>query len=247
MRWTCVECGSDAEGLRPGWCPRCGAVSSFFPPVRSPGFRAPYRAPVQACDLAVGPRAPSLGSPWDDLGVIGRPLKLVLFGGAGSGKTTQLLRLGDAFASRWGVSVLFDAFDEGLESISFRRRLRALEIRQIYLVTAGWAELSLELGNSRWGVVIVDSATRLGLVPGELDSYIRSNDLTVAVSLEVTKAGDFAGPASWSHWSDILLRAEDFGLFVEKNRYGSCGQTLRFPFFRELAEPELSRKVEAES
>lgn len=220
--WRCLVCGANADDPRPFWCPRCGAVSSYGRVVHSPAMAPPQRRPVKASDLGGGKLAPSLGR-WDDLfGRVGRPIKLLVFGPPGSLKTTCALLLSEAFKV-WGP-VLYVAADEGPESQSFKDKIGRLEVLSPYIMSGSWAEISAEVAGGGWSLVVLDSANRIGVVPGELDAYTNSLRLSWLVLLEVTKAGDFRGDASWPHWADIVLYTDGKCVNVEKSRYGQAGK-----------------------
>lgn len=219
MPFRCLGCGATADGERPTWCSRCGAVNSFGPICRSPATAPPRKDPVLARELGAGSYAPPLGQPFDQIfGRLSAPAKLLVYGPPGSGKTTRCLQLAEALTA-WGP-VLYDSFDEGIEAASFRDKVARLEIVNIYLVSSSWRELSEEIATRRWRVVCVDSASRVGCTPAELDDFGQALSLTWLIVLEATKGNSFRGSNTWGHWSDVLVKAQDMKLRVEKNRYG---------------------------
>ena len=222
MPWRCTECGaSSGDDRRPLYCPRCASMASYVRVVQSPGVAPRGAEPIQASKLAAGVLAPTLGEFDSFLGRLGRPVRIAIFGAAGAGKTTWALRLAQAFRT-WG-QVLFCAVDEGMESASFRDKIQRLEITSPFIFSGGWPEITAQAVTGRWRMIVVDTVTRAGADPGEMNAYTRAHGVSWVAVLEVTKSGMFRGDASWSHWSDVLIRAEGLRVSIEKNRYGRAG------------------------
>ncbi len=219
--WVCGNCGGKTESVaRPYWCRRCAHFGKFDVIVYSPANAPPARAPVKASELGGGEHAPSLGLKWDELlGRVGQPLKFVMSGPAGSHKTSEALDFSQAVSSAWG-QVLYDAVDEGFESVSFRDKIRRLEIRDVFLINAYWAAVAREAASGRWALICLDTANAIGATPGEIDEYTRATDVSWLVLLEWTKSGWFKGTSSWSHWADVHCELTSDGeVVVVKNRY----------------------------
>lgn len=227
MRWRCIACGAVADiPARPAYCMRCDAHCSYYPQVQSPAPAPPRQRPMRASDLGGLRYAAAIGRGWTDvIGQVGRPLRVLAWGPAGTLKTTRVLDLAEGIADGWGGDVLYLAADEGRDSVSFRDKLARGEIVKTMVMSGGWRDLADELGRNRYVAACIDTINRVGIVPGEATDYTQSLGVSWLMIAEATKDGDlYRGEAGWGHWADIVLRFEPTKMVIEKNRYGQAGK-----------------------
>jgi len=155
-------------------------------------------------------------SNYNYLGLLPAVWRGLLYGGAGSGKSTYALN----FAKAYKEKVLYVSAEEGVMSETIKRRIVANEITgDIYLTDSKlrW-EIEEDFEKIKPALVIVDSVQ--ALLDDALDLRLPCAQLWVC---QVNKDKTFKGNSSLSHYVDIVLKMDEGNLHIEKNRYGHSG------------------------
>jgi DNA repair protein RadA/Sms len=252
-----------------GFCPQCGASE---PLVEVAGDS---RASTPAADV-VGLNAASersdqrIATGWGEIdrvlggGVVAGSV-LLLGGEPGVGKSTLLLQLAGALASR-GPAVIVASAEESADQVAMRAGRLGIGHEAIGLVTDDDVDAIVALAErDRPGLLIVDSIQTVGVpeiaaAPGgvsqvresaaRLVRMAKTTGVAVVLVGHVTKEGGLAGPKMLEHMVDVVLYLEgdpDRGFRVLrsiKNRFGATHVSGMFDMRTEgLAEVDDPSKL----
>lgn len=144
----------------------------------------------------------------------------VLTGESGNGKSTFAVQFANYFQSNHGKVLLMAAEQRGMNK-PLQQLLRKYDAKfDIETEPHKWnTEKWIEAANA-YQLLIVDSATNLGLAPEQIEN-IRANAPKTGflVILQSTKEGNYKGSTEWKHNSDIFLKAEKMSIYQTKSRY----------------------------
>ena len=255
-RYVCQQCGHNSPKWM-GRCPDCGEWNSHVEQVETPrskGGRLSSHLLSQPVPLDEVPQdGEGEVRVRTGIGVLDEVLggglvsgSLVLIGGdPGVGKSTLLLQVMDAFASR-GLPVLYVSGEESVRQVRLRAQRLGIASHSLLLL----AETDLErieavVRDQKPVVVVLDSVQTVHLphlqsVPGSISqvrevahrSMLLAKNEGPAVILvgHVTKSGDLAGPKVLEHLVDAVVYFEGDGrsplriLRTHKNRFGASGE-----------------------
>ncbi len=188
---------------------------------------------IPANELSLDSMKDKLPLKSDWLPIFGKPtkgFKALVFGKAGSGKTTMLLDFAKDFAGigkvlyvtgeqskvRNGELEIADTFVE-------RAFSRSANVKNIEVAA------SLPKNLSQYDLVILDSVQALEMKPSDLDAIAEKYpELSIIIVSQINKRGNYKGTTAWAHNPDIIIELPSYGIAeATKNRFGTLG-TLEF-------------------
>jgi DNA repair protein RadA/Sms len=252
-----------------GFCPQCGASEPLVEVTGS------SRVSTSAADV-VGLKAAAersdqrIATGWGEIdrvlggGVVAGSV-LLLGGEPGVGKSTLLLQLAGAMASR-GPAVIVASAEESADQVAMRAGRLGIGHEAIGLVTDDDVDAIVALAErDHPGLLIVDSIQTVGVpeissAPGgvaqvresaaRLVRMAKTTGVAVVLVGHVTKEGGLAGPKMLEHMVDVVLYLEgdpDRGFRVLrsiKNRFGATHVSGMFDMRSEgLAEVDDPSKL----
>jgi DNA repair protein RadA/Sms len=229
-----------------GFCPQCGSSEPLVEVAGKPGHSI---ATAEVVDLQSAAERSDrrLGTGWGEIdrvlggGVVAGSV-LLLGGEPGVGKSTLLLQLAGAMASR-GSSVIVASAEESADQVALRAGRLGIGHDTIGLVTDDDVDAIVGVAErDRPALLIVDSIQTVGVpeitaAPGgmaqvresaaRLVRMAKTTGVAVVLVGHVTKEGGLAGPKMLEHMVDVVLYLEgdpDRGFRVLrsiKNRFGA--------------------------
>jgi predicted ATP-dependent serine protease len=155
------------------------------------------------------------------LGALPATFGMLVYGPAGSGKSTWMLQFADELARH--APVLFVASEEG-QANSMIEKLARMEIRsdRVFISSAITVPEMLADLDKVHGCrfLILDSLSFFPLDAVGLSQIAEERRLGVCFSLHCTKSGQYRGPTVMGHWCDVIVRIEDGTATLEKSRFG---------------------------
>jgi DNA repair protein RadA/Sms len=252
-----------------GFCPQCGASEPLVE-VAGDGRASTSAAGVVGLKAAAERSDHRIATGWGEIdrvlggGVVAGSV-LLLGGEPGVGKSTLLLQLAGAMASR-GSQVIVASAEESADQVAMRAGRLGIGHETIGLVTDDDVDAIVALAErDRPGLLIVDSIQTVGVAevaaaPGgvaqvresaaRLVRMAKTTGVAVVLVGHVTKEGGLAGPKMLEHMVDVVLYLEgdpDRGFRVLrsiKNRFGATHVSGMFDMRSEgLAEVDDPSKL----
>jgi DNA repair protein RadA/Sms len=252
-----------------GFCPQCGAPEPLVE-VAGDGRATTSVADVVGLKAAAERSDQRIATGWGEIdrvlggGVVAGSV-LLLGGEPGVGKSTLLLQLAGAMASR-GSAVIVASAEESADQVAMRAGRLRIGHDAIGLVTDDDVDAMVALAErDRPGLLIVDSIQTVGVpeisaAPGgvaqvresaaRLVRMAKTTGVAVVLVGHVTKEGGLAGPKMLEHMVDVVLYLEgdsDRGFRVLrsiKNRFGATHVSGMFDMRSEgLAEVDDPSKL----
>jgi len=148
---------------------------------------------------------------YEFLGKIPKSAKISVYGNPGGGKSSFCLKFLNEVSKQKKVLSSYICIEEKPCSFTFKEKIDRLGIDSKYLV---FAEDILNLCEN----FVIDS-----LDTAEIANLkgLNSKGLSIYIS-QITKSKKQKGSASIPHDVDVLLKAQDGVIYVEKNRLGFC-------------------------
>jgi DNA repair protein RadA/Sms len=252
-----------------GFCPQCGSNEPLVE-VAGDGRTSGAAAGVVGLREAAERSDHRIATGWGEIDrVLGGGMVagsvLLLGGEPGVGKSTLLLQLAGAMASR-GSAVIVASAEESADQVAMRAGRLGIGHDAIGLVTDDDVDAIVALAErDRPGLVIVDSIQTVGVpeiaaAPGgvaqvresaaRLVRMAKTTGVAVVLVGHVTKEGGLAGPKMLEHMVDVVLYLEgdpDRGFRVLrsiKNRFGATHVSGMFDMRSEgLAEVDDPSKL----
>jgi DNA repair protein RadA/Sms len=252
-----------------GFCPQCGSSEPLVE-VAGDGRTSVAAAGVVGLREAAERSDHRIATGWGEIDrVLGGGMVagsvLLLGGEPGVGKSTLLLQLAGAMASR-GSAVIVASAEESADQVAMRAGRLGIGHDAIGLVTDDDVDAIVALAErDRPGLVIVDSIQTVGVpeiaaAPGgvaqvresaaRLVRMAKTTGVAVVLVGHVTKEGGLAGPKMLEHMVDVVLYLEgdpDRGFRVLrsiKNRFGATHVSGMFDMRSEgLAEVDDPSKL----
>lgn len=253
ISYTCTSCGAITSSYS-GKCPQCGDWNSLqeqLPNTAVAGTIARgNQLPIESIATAVSNDKSRLVSGMSEVdtvlggGIVAGSVNLIA-GQPGIGKSTLLLQLADAVASK--EPVLYVSGEESSHQIGLRAKRLGAKQSKLQLATSTSADdiaATIASGNHR--LVVVDSVQTVSCsaitsAAGSVSQITNSTHLLTAAAKQsntalilvghVTKEGSIAGPKVLEHVVDVVLQLEGdrYGGFkllrAIKNRFGSTTET----------------------
>lgn len=148
---------------------------------------------------------------------------MMLFGIAGSGKTTFLIQFAHYLCTKFGKPTLYVSGEE-FNSLPLTLKIRELPSLPSKLFFAKNIN-SVPIPLENFGFIILDSVTDLGI---NLETYKRLREdypeAGFIVILQTRKDGQFKGGKEWEHEMEVAGVIENGTVSIYKNRYGVKGQ-----------------------
>ncbi|MCQ2741354.1 MAG: AAA family ATPase [Alphaproteobacteria bacterium] len=150
---------------------------------------------------------------WLDLiGKPSEPFKIMIYGKAGSGKSTCSLQLAQ-YLAELGKKVLFVA-DEEKFGYTLQEKMRRLNIAHSNLFVID--KLPKDL--SGYNVIFIDSINSMGLEPDDILKLDKGQSWVYI--FQSTKDGNFRGSQEFEHIVDTSIVVENMKAHAIKNRFG---------------------------
>lgn len=147
----------------------------------------------------------------------GRPsrnFKCMIYGRAGSGKSTFAIQFAKYLSAERGMKVLYIASEEKFGH-TLQEKVRRFNVANPNISFAD----RLPLDITKYDVVFFDSVNDMQIEPKEL------MDMTANIAMvgifQCTKAGTFRGGEDFAHDMDIVVNVDDMVAVTEKNRFKS--------------------------
>jgi hypothetical protein len=158
---------------------------------------------------------------WKNLiGLPSEHFKLMIYGKAGSGKSTFSLKLAD-YLAQLGKSVLYVAGEEKF-GYTLHEKIVRLNISSPNL----YLNDKLPTDLSKYDVVFIDSVNTLSLTPEDLEKLPKSK--AYVWIFQCTKEGNYRGSQEFEHNADSVIEINDMKATVHKNRFGGSAKELVF-------------------
>lgn len=141
-----------------------------------------------------------------------RNFKCMLYGRAGSGKSTFAIQFAKYLSSDMGMKVLYIASEEKFGN-TLQEKVKRFNVANDNISFAD----RLPLDITKYDVVFFDSVNDMGISPDEL------MDMTANIAMvgifQCTKDGMFRGGNDYSHDVDIVVKVDNMTALTEKNRF----------------------------
>jgi hypothetical protein len=141
--------------------------------------------------------------------------KIMLYGKAGSGKSTFALKFAKYLVENVGKKVLYVAAEEKL-SYTLHEKIVRLEITSpnFYIVD----KLPSANDLRKYDIIFIDSVNMLGLEPQTLERL--PHDLAYCYIFQCTKDGNYRGSQAFEHNADSVIEIAEMKAIMHKNRFG---------------------------
>jgi len=147
---------------------------------------------------------------------IGKPdrnFKIMIFGKAGSGKSTFALKFAYYLASDIGLRVLYVAGEEKLGYTLHEKIVRlGISSPNLYINDVLPKDLS------KYDVAFIDSVNTFNLEPSDLERLPKNK--AYAYIFQCTKDGNYRGSQAFEHNADAVIECENMTARMGKNRFG---------------------------
>lgn len=163
---------------------------------------------------------PFTGKWADFIGKPNRNFKIMIYGKAGSGKSTVAIKFAHYLASNVGLRVLYVAGEEKLGH-TLREKVERLNAATPNL----YFNDKLPKDLSKFDVVFIDSINTLALEPADLERL--PNNKAYVWILQCTKAGNYRGSQAFEHNADAVIEVADMTAQMGKNRFGGKERELK--------------------
>lgn len=141
-----------------------------------------------------------------------RNFKCMLYGRAGSGKSTFAIQFAKYLSMDMGMKVLYIASEEKFGN-TLQEKVKRFNVANDNISFAD----RLPLDITKYDVVFFDSVNDMGIEPNEL------MDMTANIAMvgifQCTKDGMFRGGNDYSHDVDIVVKVDNMTALTEKNRF----------------------------
>ena len=171
-----------------------------------------------------------INADFDSIGFTGRwesffgcpssKFKFMVYGTAGSGKSTFCLQLAKYLSKDLGKKVLYVASEEKF-GYTLKEKIERLNVANSNFFIAE----SLPLDLSKYDVIFFDSVNDMQIEADELEE-ISNGKATVSI-FQCTKEGVYKGGQAFAHNADVVVRVENMTAKTEKNRFGEGGKELQ--------------------
>lgn len=166
---------------------------------------------------------------FDTIGFTGKWLNLIgdpsrnfsamVFGKPKMGKSFLCIDFAGYLARNHG-KVLYVAKEEGLD-LTLQEKLKTLKVAHPNLTISSTLPGNL----NSYDFVFLDSVSRLGLTPGELQSLRMKNPSKSFVFIfQTTKTGAFRGANTFQHDVDVVMEVSEKGKVVQMGRFNQGGE-----------------------
>jgi endogenous inhibitor of DNA gyrase (YacG/DUF329 family) len=154
--------------------------------------------------------------------VFGHPEKsfaAMIHGSQGSGKSTFAVKFASYF-SKFGKTCYF-SLEEG-SSLSFRNKIVNNAIYGSFDVSQETIPTAIQKQSENYQLCVIDSVSHANFnIPDieEITRFRKRTNTSFLLIFHETKTGEYKGNSYYGHLVDILLKAENGTVTVEKNRY----------------------------
>ncbi len=150
------------------------------------------------------------------IGQPSEPFKIMIYGKAGSGKSSLSLQLAQ-YLAELGKKVLYVA-DEEKFGYTLQEKMRRFNIhhRNLFVVD------TMPKNFDGYDVVFIDSVNSAGYEPEDLRKLDSSKSYVYV--FQCTKEGNFRGSQEFEHDVDTSIVVEDMKAHAVKNRFGGNGE-----------------------
>jgi deoxyadenosine/deoxycytidine kinase len=144
------------------------------------------------------------------------PMKIMMYGNPGGGKSSLAMMLAYYLASEHGQKVLIVSKEEGF-NFTVKEKAKRLNCihENIHIVD------TLPTNISGYDLIILDSVNSLRLSASDMrELYAKHPETSFVVVCQTTKTGLFRGEKELEHDVDCVIRVNDLTAQAEKNRFG---------------------------
>lgn len=181
------------------------------------------------------------------LGNISYPFRMLVWGMPGDGKSTFCMRLANEITNQY--KILYVSGEEALDSdttkdkqersIAPKNLNSCVFINRLPANQEEWKGVFEDHSNDnfrlRYIAVFYDSITKLGITPFYIDAvksdcnmnYFNGQVSHIFISHAHKDGSTYRGDGSWGHEVDIVIRCEKGIAIIEKNRFGTLGNTFK--------------------
>lgn len=158
-------------------------------------------------------------------------------GGAGSGKTTFLMKFAKYLAVNFGKVLYVSSEEFGTSTLN--SKIEELEAIHENLFWTDTLKHSLD----EYDFVIIDSVNDIKLKLSQYKYLREEYPLTAFIlSVQHTKAGDYRGGKEWEHEVEIAGTIEEGIVTIYKNRYGVKGSVNAFEPISSIEKEEKTKE-----
>lgn len=212
--FRCLSCAAEYREHAP-YCIACGSFNRLFPLYRRPVETLWESDVLTSAAEFIKDVALERLEPYPIR--VGRKLIAVFYGPPYAGKSTMVMRIGDAAQG----PILYVPSDEG-PSDALKLRLRRLEVCRSdfkigFFDDVGRLDRAVEENSIT--TVILDSLNRSTLLIRDLVALSRHRDVSVVMTSEINAEGRIAGGMAVPHAVDLMVRVDGMRWTVEKSRF----------------------------
>jgi len=155
----------------------------------------------------------------DFIGDPGKGFTAMVYGRPKMGKSYLSVEFAGYLARSHGT-VLYVAREEGIDD-TMQQKLKDKDVAHPDLFVSDFLPDDL----SRYDFIFIDSVTKQGLTPSQLEALQRSNPgKSFIYVFQVTKDGTFRGRNEFAHDVDVLIEVPEKGIAVQNGRFNQGGQ-----------------------
>lgn len=147
---------------------------------------------------------------------------MMIFGKAGSGKSSYSIQFAAYLSKNLNKKVLYIADEEKIGYLLNDKLTRfSAHNPNLHIVNSISESLS-QFGD--YDFIFFDSVTNIGLSPEQFEEFVADFPKTSFIAiLQATKEGAFRGSNLWEHLVDVKIRFEKGKSYTEKSRFGGNG------------------------
>lgn len=146
-----------------------------------------------------------------------RSFKMLIYGGAGSGKSTFSMKFASYLAKEHGLT-LYNASEEGI-NLSLQRKVKELGVVSDKLKLSAVKDLNSIIGLlDQFKFIFLDSATDMNITDEDYAKIMKLNVAIITIA-HATKSGDYKGNSSLGHDPDIIIEIDNYKATVHKTRF----------------------------
>ncbi len=154
------------------------------------------------------------------LGDPAEPFICMIYGGAGSGKTTLAIELAHTLAADHNRKVAYVSKEERLGATLQEKFSRLDAYHENIMLFPD----QLPKNMAEFNYVIIDSINEMKLTIDDMKRIVKENPtVSFVILFKATKDGNFKGTNDWEHFAEIVIACSEGIARPEKSRFGGKG------------------------